>query len=204
MARRARFGTLRREERWYFPLFSMTVPARPNPEDPDRRPRTLGQRLQLLLILLVLPVAAVTVPTLLVTGIFGQHPRSKASTGAPTPAIATTLNGLGAALNRSAESLLPAPAPLTPEPIQVKVRPDHLTARAEKVSRQAAALGGSAVEGVSNPGEKHLFVDLPAGNADAFRRALADNTLPTAAAAPIAGAARDQLEVIVRPTADDE
>ena len=100
---------------------------------------------------------------------------------------------------------MPTPAPLTPEPITIKVRPEHVAARADKVSRQAQALGGSAVEGVSNPGEKHLYVDLPAGSADPFRRALIDNTLPSPpVATPAPSSARDQLEVIVRPTADDE
>ena len=184
----------------------MSVPARPEADDPARRPRTLAQRLQLLLILLILPGAAVTIPTLFVTGVFGQRPRPKAP---PKPATVQTSpadpSGLGTALKHSAELLMPTPAPLTPEPIPVKVRPEHVAARAQKVAQQAQALGGTAIEGVSNPGEKHLFVDLPAGSAEAFRQALADNTLPAApAATPVPGAARDQLEVIVRPTADDE
>lgn len=183
----------------------MTAPARQDTDDPARRPRSLAQRLQLLLVLLVLPVTAVTIPTLIVTRIFGQHPQPKSAahpTATPTPADPYGLAGM---LNHTAATLLPTPAPLTPEPIQVKVRAEHVAARADKIARQAQALGGSAVEGVSNPGEKHLFVDLPAGSADAFRRALADNSVPTApAATPPAGAARDQLEVIVRPVADDE
>ena len=185
----------------------MTAPARPDLDDPARRPRTFAQRLQLLLVLLVLPVAAVAVPTVLVTCHFGQRPRPKTSPN-PTPAArATPTNptGLAAALNHSAEQLMPTPAPLTPAPIPIKVRPEHVAARAEKVVRQAQALGGTAVEGVSNPGEKHLFIDLPGGTADTFRRALLDNTLPAPpTATPDPTAARDQLEVIVRPTADDE
>ena len=183
----------------------MTASARPDAaDDPARRPRSLAQRLQLLLILLVLPGLAVAVPTVLVTCHFGQRPKPKAP---PTPkhVAPRDAGGLTAALNHSAEQLMPAPAPLPPEPFTLKVRPEHVAARAEKVVRQAQALGGSAVEGVSNPREKHLYVDLPAGAADAFRRALADNTLPPPpAATPIPGAARDQLEVIVRPIADDE
>ena len=184
----------------------MSIPARPQADDPARRPRTFAQRLQLLLILLILPGAAVVIPTLVVTGIFGQHPHPKAlPKQTPTQTSTTDLNGLGAALNHSAETLMPTPAPLTPEPIQIKVRPEHVAARAQKVAQQAQALGGTAIEGVSNLGEKHLFVDLPAGSADTFRQALANNTLPAApAATPTAGAAHDQLEVIVRPTADDE
>ena len=185
----------------------MTAPVRPDPNDPARRPRTLGQRLQLLLVLLIIPGVAVAIPTVFVTGIFGQHPKPKDSPKRPPSAQAAPAdqNALTAALNHSAELLLPTPAPLTPEPIPVRVRPDHVAARAEKIARQAQALGGTAVEGVSQPGEKHLYVDLPGGTAETFRRALTDNTLPTpSSATPAPNAARDQLEVIVRPTADDE
>ena len=185
----------------------MTEPARPDLDDPARRPRTLAQRLQLLLVLLVLPVAAVAIPTVLVTCRFGQHPKPKVPSR-PTPTARTTPadpSSLTAALNHSAEQLLPTPAPLTPAPIPVTVRPEHVAARAAKITLQAQALGGTAVEGVSNPGEQHLFIDLPGGTADTFRRALADNALPAPpTTAPSPGLARDQLEVIVRPTADDE
>ncbi len=175
--------------------------------DPAARPRPLVQRLQLLLILLVLPVAAVTLPTLAVTGIFGRQPKPKASKAPahvmPTPA--SDPSGLAAALNHSAETLLPTPAPLTIDPIRVSVRFDHLTARAEKVDHQAKALGGSAVEGISAPGEKHLFVDLPAGRVEAFRKAVTANETPVPPpGTPNTGAARDQLEVIIRSAADDE
>lgn len=183
----------------------MSLPARPAAaaDDPACRPRPFGQRLQLLLVLLVLPVAAVVIPTIFVTGFFGQRPKAKAPPARPTPAA--DVSGLGAALNRSADALLPTPAPLTPEPLAVRVRADHVATRAQKVASQAQALGGAATEGVSDPGEKHLFVDLPAGSADAFRRAVLDNAAPVApTATPPVGAARDQLEVIVRPTADDE
>ena len=176
----------------------MSSPDRPSlPADPAARPRSLAQRLQLLLILLIGPALAVTLPTLAVTHIFGKHP--------PKPARAPTANGLTTALQHSAESLLPTPAPLTADPIRVSVRPDHLAARAEKVANQAKALGGSAVEGISATGEKHLFVDLPAGRAGAFRQAVTANETPVVPpTTPTVGAARDQMEVIIRPAADDE
>ncbi len=180
----------------------MTPPARPADDDPARRPRTLGQRLQLLLILLILPGIAVALPSLLVRSVFikSSKPKDIAKT-APSP----DLDGLGAALNRSAVSLLPTPAPLTPEPLVLKVRADHLAARAEKLARQAQALGGTAVEGVTNAGEKHLFVDLPAGGGEPFRRAVAENILPAPpTATPAAGTAHDRLEVIIRAADDDE
>ena len=169
------------------------------PLDPAARPRPLAQRLQLLLIVLILPIIVVTLPTLFVTGIFGQRPRH----AAPVPTPDTT--GLKAALNLSATSLLPTPAPLTPDTIRVTVRPEHVAARAEKVAGQAKLLGGSAVEGVSAVGEKHLFVDLPAGCTDAFRQAVTSNDPPVApATTPAPGAARDQVEVLIRSAAEDE
>lgn len=194
----------------------MSSPDRPPAvTDPAARPRPLGQRLQLLFIVLILPVVAVTLPALLVTGIFGRRPQPKAppvhAKPAPrpvaraTPAPTPDTSGLTAALNHSAESLLPVPAPLTTDPIRLPVRADHVTARAEKVANQAKLLGGSAVEGVSAPGEKHLFVEVPAGSAEAFRQAVTKNEPPIPPTiTPAPGAARDHLEVIIRPAADDE
>ena len=173
----------------------MSTPVRPDLDDPARRPRSFGQRMQLLLILLVLPVAAVLLPTLVVTKYFGQRPK-------PKKVPETT--ALAAALEHSAQSLLPTPSPLTPEPIRVKVRPERLTARTAKVASQAEVLGGTATEGLADTGEKHLYVDLPAGRGSLFRQAVLENTSPAApASAPAAGAARDQLEVIIHGDEDE-
>ena len=177
----------------------MSTPVRSAPDDPARRPRSFGQRLGLLLVLLILPGLAVVLPTTLVTHFFGQGPRPK-----PTPPSTPALSGLDTALNHSAELLLPTPGALTPEPIRLRVRPDRLAARAEKISAQARALGGSAVDGVADPGQKHLFVDLPAGRAAAFRQAVTENTMPAVPAdTPAAGAAKDQLEVILHADEDE-
>ena len=54
--------------------------------------------------------------------------------------------------------------------------PSHVDPRAEKIKAQAKAFGGAAVEGLTAVSEKHLFIDLPAGSADAFRRAALENT----------------------------
>ncbi len=175
--------------------------------DPAARPRSFAQRLQLLLILLILPVVAVILPALFVTGIFGQRPKPKPKppVARATPAPTPDTSGLTAALTHSAESLLPPPAPLTADTIRLSVRADHVAVRAEKVANQAKQLGGSAVEGVSAAGEKHLFVDVPAGCAEAFRQAVTQNEAPvTPTTTPAPKAARDQLEVVIRPAADDE
>ena len=124
-------------------------PATPLPPDPDARPRSLAQRLGLLLILLVLPVPPSRCPTLVVTHIFGQRPRPKTD-APPTPAPADT-TGLRQELDRRANGLLPTPAPLTAEPIRVSVRdPSHVGPRAEKVKAQAQGvrrLGGRGLGG---------------------------------------------------------
>ena len=186
------------------PDFRLLMSA-PLPSDPAARPRTFAQRLGLLLILLVLPMTAVTVPTLLVTHIFGQRPRPK-NTPAPTPA---DMSGLRQELDRRANGLLPTPAPLTVEPIRLSVLdPSHVGPRAEKIKAQAQRFGGTAVEGLAAEGEKHLFVDLPAGSADAFRMAVTSNTtlemLTSPPPSPGAAAARDQLEVFIRAAGGDE
>ena len=185
----------------------MSLPDRPHAAaaDPAARPRTLAQRLQLLCILLLVPAVAVTLPTLVVTRIFGQRPKPKALVDVKPPPPPDT-SGLKDALNHSAETMFPTPPPLSPDTIQLKVRADHADARAKKVAGQALALGGAAVEGVVAVGEdKHLFVDLPAGRAEAFRRAVTNNEPPLVPVeTPLPGSARDQLEVVIRAAADDE
>ena len=183
----------------------MSSPDRTPAADPAARPRSLAQRVQLLCILLVIPVAAVTLPTLVVTRIFGQRPKPRiAARATPTPTPDTS--GLVAALTHSAETMLPTPAPLSLDTIRVPVRADHADARARKVTAQAAALGGTAVEGMAAAGEtKHLFIDLPAGRAEAFRQAVMTNEAPVApSATPVPGNASDHLEVVIRAAADDE
>ena len=182
----------------------MSPPVIPPDPDPAARPRSFAQRLGLLVILVVFPVMIVALPALVVTRIFGQRPRPRAP-AAPTPA---DTSGLRRELDRRADGLLPTPAPLTAEPVRVSVHdPSHVGPRAEKVRAQAQRLGGSVVEGLAAADEKHLFVDLPAGAADAFRRAVADNAPPETLALPgppSAGAARDQVEVFIRAAAADE
>ena len=178
-------------------------PASPPPPDPDARPRSLAERLGLLVMLVALPMAVVTLPTLVITGVFGQRPRPKTSAAADT-------SGLRRELDSKASHLLPPPAPLAAEPVRVSVHdPSHVGPRAEKVDAQAKALGGSAVEGLAAEGEKHLFVDLPAGAAEPFRRAVTENTpveslSPSPASGSNPSATRDQVEVFIRAAGNDE
>ena len=179
----------------------MSPPVHP---DPDARPRPFAQRLGLLCILLLLPMAAVTLPTLVLSYFFGQRPRLVIPVA---PAVDTS--ALRQELDGRADRLLPTPAPLTAEPIRVSVLdPSHVGPRAEKVKAQAKACGGTAVEGLATGGEKHLFVDLPAGAVDTFRLAVSANTTLEAPAfpppTPSAAPARDQVEVFIRAAGDDE
>jgi hypothetical protein len=149
---------------------------------------------------------SVALPTLIVSHIFGQRPAAKAS----APAAAQTRDGLLGSLQRSADTLLPAPPALAPDSITITVRPEHVAARLEKIRRQAAQFGGTATDGVPDAVGSHLFVDLPAASTAAFRTAvapLAASSVPSPAA-PATGTPAptgiDHIEVIIRPIGDDE
>lgn len=147
------------------------------------------------LILLVLPAAAVCIPTVVISHFFGQHP-------APKPAPQT--GGLQKTLEQSANTLLPPPAALGPDPLVVTARADRLAARLDKITRQAQALGGTASEGLSTTAEKRLSVDLPAGRLDLFRQAVTGNVMPSPVAGSPAPAGHDYVDVIIRAAGDDE
>ena len=173
--------------------FPPTAPAR----DDGRKPRSLADRLRLGLILLVLPAAAVCIPTYLVSHFFGPRPKGPPDT-----------QGLQQSLQQSADNLLPAPPPLGPDAMVVTVRTGHLAARMKKISDQAQEFGGSASEGLSTDTEKRLSVELPAGRADAFRQAVKANAaLGSSALSPNARPAtaeKDFVDVVIRAAADDE
>ena len=174
-----------------------------------RAPRSPVQRLLMLGILTAISLS-VAIPTLIVTGIFGQRPRPR--TPPAVQAAPATDDALLERLQQSAGKLLPDPPSLGPDPITVPVRPEHVAARLEKIQRQAAQFGGTATEGLSNGGERHLYVDLPATATAAFRLAVTTRTpadaaspAPAVAASPAATAASlDHIEVIIRPAGEDE
>lgn len=173
-----------------------SVPIRDN----GRKPRTLADRLWLGVILLLLPAAAVCIPTVVISHIFGQRPPPK------VPPVETT--ALQQSLELSASQLLPTPPPLGPDAISVTVRADHLAARMIKISEQAQEFGGSASEGLSTATEKRLSVALPAGRADAFRQAVKVNAAPgSISPSPSVGptpAGKDFVDVVIRAVGDDE
>jgi hypothetical protein len=183
----------------------MNLPAPSNRRPADLAPLSPGKRLWLLTILVVLPVFLVMLPAVVVTHFFGRRPTFESwRRPAPEPDV-SQLRGL---LERTAQAGLPAPTALTPEPLELTVPPARLAARAEKITRQAQELGGSATEGLPVEGEKHLFVELPAGRGEAFRQLVAGHgkaaatPLPSpanpATAAASAGGSKDRVEVIIR------
>ena len=174
-----------------------------------RAPRSRAQRLLMLGILTAISLS-VAIPTLIVTGIFGQRPRPKtppAVQAAPTPD-----SGLLERARESANQFLPDQMALGPDPIIVPVRPAHIATRLEKVRRQAVQFGGTATDGVPDGNEKHLFVDLPATATAAFRLAVTTNAtvengspaLTTTAPSGSPAASLDHIEVIIRPAGEDE
>ncbi len=171
-----------------------TVPTTPV-RDAARRPRSAAQRLGLFVILLVLPAAAVCIPTLVVSHFFGQR---------PAPKEAPHTEGLQKTLEQSANNLLPPPSALGPDPITVSTRTDRLDARLKKIILQAQALGGTASEGLSTSTEKRLSVDLPAGRLERFRQAVAANEMPRLLSNEPTPAGHDYVDVIIQAAGDDE
>ncbi len=159
-------------------------------------PPSAARRVKLLFMLIVLPVVAVSLPAILVTMIFGQHAK---------PRKAQDVSGLHEALQKSADALLPTPSTLTGEPIKLTCRPERLAARAERVVKQADAFGGTANEWLASEGEKHFYVELPAGRAEAFRQSLAGDAPLAVPASPAktAATAKDQVEVFINAKSDE-
>lgn len=150
----------------------------------------------MLFILVILPVALVTLPAILVTAIFGQHPRV-----APAHEAALDDSGLRNALEHDAQQAMPAPSAIGEEPIVLTVRADRLAARIQRIGELAKSVGGSMSEGLPRPDGADLYIDLPAGAAGAFRSALAPGS-PAAGAETSSGKAH--LEVTLRVARDDE
>ena len=112
--------------------------------------------------MLVLPIAAMSVPTLLVSHFFGQRP--------PEGKTATALAGFEAlrdSLTKSAQTNLPDSSALLPAPTELTVpaggaTPAEIDARFAGLTHLAQRLGGSAVEKPADAAGRHLLVELPA------------------------------------------
>lgn len=159
------------------------------------RPASLGRRLGLFFLLLVLPVAAVSVPALVVTHFFGQRP--------PAGTSATALAGfetLRDSLTKSAEATLPDSSAALRAPAEITVpggtSPAETDARFAGLAHLAERLGGSAVEKPADATGRHLFVALPAAAGDGSKRAVFEQ-LTTRHLDLLAGASDTELDKLI-------
>ncbi len=91
----------------------------------------------------------------------------------PPPSI----DGLAAALERSAEQTLTAPS-LANEQVIVTVAPGAIDARASEVLAAASAAGGAAIRSLNAQGQVSILATVPENNADAFKAALRHEKSP--------------------------
>jgi hypothetical protein len=85
----------------------------------------------------------------------------------PPPSI----DGLSAALERSAEKALAAPS-LADEQIVLDARPGQRDARVAEVQRACAAAGATALTSTNAAGQVSMLAAIPEVNVDAFKAAL--------------------------------
>jgi hypothetical protein len=189
----------RMRSRFVLPM-SPTLPAASPPGSGDgRAPRTPPERIGLLFLLVILPVALVTLPAILVTAIFGQHPRPAA---VHVHEAAPDDSGLRNALEHDAQQAMPQPSALAEEPLVLTVRPDRLAPRIQRIGELAKSLGGSMSQGLPRPDGADLYIDLPASAEGAFRSALAPASPAPSSDAGAGG--KVHLEVTLRVARDDE
>ena len=87
----------------------------------------------------------------------------------PPPSI----DGLTAALERSAEQTLAAPT-LANEQVILPAKPGKIDAQAAEVLAAASAAGGAAIRSLNAQGQVSILATIPENNADAFKAALRD------------------------------
>ena len=105
---------------------------------------------------MVVPFAVVLVGCLT-----GCHKRK------PTP----SMDGLTAALERSAEQTLAAPS-LANEKVVLSARPGEADAQAAEVLQAARSAGGVAIRSLDAQGEVSILATIPENNAEAFKATL--------------------------------
>lgn len=169
-----------------------------NPPDRQRTadlaPLSPGRRVWLLTILVLLPFALVCLPAALVyhfsarQGTFASWGKAR---GEPD------VSALRGSLERAAQKDLPPPASLDASGVELRSSPERLAARVEKVTQLAHDLGGSAAEGLPTGADKHIYVELPAARAAAFRLAVKGGELPAPLPAIDAAAGKEHIEVII-------
>lgn len=172
----------------------MNPPDLPPPRPADLAPLPPGRRVWLMTILVVLPFALVCVPAALVYHFSGRQ-GTFASWGKrhAEPDVA----GLRGSLEQTARKGLPAPDPLDAGPLELRSSPERAAARVEKITRLAQALGGSVAEGLPDGDKRHLYLEVPAGRAAAFRAGVKSGETPSALPPADSSAGKEHLEVII-------
>jgi hypothetical protein len=97
----------------------------------------------------------------------------------PTPSI----DGLSAALERSAEQTMPAPT-LAGEQIALPVPPSLAEARAAEVIQAASTAGGVAIRSLNAQGQISILATIPENNAESFRSLLRHEQPPMNSPSP--------------------
>jgi hypothetical protein len=114
----------------------------------------------------------------------------------PLPSI----DGLSAALERSAEKTLSAPS-LADEQIIVSASSGESGAQTSEIVRAFAAAGGTAVSSVNAQGQVSILASIPEPNVAAFKAALRHEQLPIQKGpAPGPSAPTRLIEVLIEAT----
>ena len=84
---------------------------------------------------------------------------------------APSIDGLSAALERSAEQTLGAPS-LANEQIDLAAKPGQIDAQAAEVLQAASAAGGVGIRSLNAQGQVSIIATIPENNLDAFKARL--------------------------------
>lgn len=166
------------------PTIPAPADAVPNPAVPTGAvatgvvvgPNPPHRRFWLLLKLLLVPMAVVCLPTLVVTGFFGQRPEPKAPPDAAFSALRDSLE-------RAARERLPEGTPTFGarfEDLSLPCAAADADARLEGLRGLAARCGGTLTDQGADPAGRHLLVELPAGSLPRFRPEAAGGVIPPA------------------------
>lgn len=187
--------------------FALPVMPPPPASSP---PSPLGRRLYLLCILLLLPMAAVSLPTLVITHFFGQRPASKQPTKAEEANSAAAFATLRGSLEKAAREGLPDDAGLNFgakfDALTLACPPEVADARLDTLRAFAAQCQGTVLDQPADATGRHLLVELPETNAARFRQLAATGTSNPELTPPAAGITADAkvfLNVTLAPAPAD-
>lgn len=151
------------------------------PPAPHAAPPSLGRRLGLLMILLILPIGAMSLPTLVVTHFFGQRPAAKQTENA------SGFDALRGSLEKAARESLPDTGldlGARFDALTLACAPEQADARLEALRGFAERCEGASIEQPADAAGRHLLVELPASAAARFRQLALEGENAAAAAPP--------------------